>query len=380
MANTPVDVLRPYGVMVEGRLELGLEIVCEDGGPRLRPHTGVPDRYVASAPFVNAHSHLEYRGLMGTMLEREYFPWIQEIARRKPAQGDDEVRGDCLLAAHENRASGVGWIAEHSDRPFAAEALVAARVPGRIYQEVITFLEANGPESRIRRAEERARDQSAAGILASTSPHSPYTVDPGTLASFAGSPISIHVAESDLENRFFRDGEGPIADLYASYGVPYEATGLRVIEWLDGLGLLRPGVQFVHACAVSDSDIQLMADRGVSVAHCPRSNLALACPHAPIRRMLESGIRVGLGLDSAASSGPIDFFAEMRAALAVTRSAGEPLHAETVWRLGTEAGARSLGLPSWGLSQGILAIHVPDAHTTEELIERGAPHLVEWLR
>jgi cytosine/adenosine deaminase-related metal-dependent hydrolase len=144
----------------------------------------------------------------------------------------------------------------------------------------------------------------------------------------------------------------------------------------------------VHCCALEDGDIELIKTRGANVAHCPRSNAALGCPPAPVRELLSAGIKIGLGLDSAASSGPIDMFAEMRAALATSIDRSRPLSGEEVWRMATVIGAQiaahaGVVAPNWNIQPGssppLIKIHVPDAYETEQIIERAHPGLVEWV-
>ena len=107
----------------------------------------------------------------------------------------------------------------------------------------------------------------------------------------------------------------------------------------------------------------------------------LNCPTAPVRQMLDAGILVGLGLDSAASSGPIDMFEEMRAVSVLIRP-------EEIWNMATTMGADSIRfaaheLPAWRIERGssvpLIKINVTDAYSTEELIERGSPDRVEWV-
>src|SRR5215510_4332802 len=144
-------VLRPHGVVIDGSLEVGLEILVGDGAIQdIRPHTGIPERWVASVPFVNAHSHLEYRGFQGSFERLDYWPWIREITRRKADQTPAQVEADCQLAARENHASGVAFIGEHSDRPGSAAALSDAGIDGFLFQEVITFNEALDPAEKLR--------------------------------------------------------------------------------------------------------------------------------------------------------------------------------------------------------------------------------------
>jgi cytosine/adenosine deaminase-related metal-dependent hydrolase len=384
-------ILRPYGLVISGHLELGLELVLHEGViQEIRPHTGIPEPYVVSPAFVNAHSHLEYRGLLGVIQEVEYWPWIREITRLKSLQSAEDVRRDCLLAAEENRHAGVGFVAEHSDRPYAGEAMQAAGLEGTIFQEIITFFERESREEKLQSVDQKAfLNEQAFGKPVLRALHAYYTVDRETLEEFGSSsqPVSIHVAETDDENLFTREGKGRIADFYASNGVPFEPLGLSAVEALGQLGLLRSGVQFVHCCALSEGDIDLLSRSRVTVAHCPRSNQRLKCPPAPIRELLDAGVAVGLGLDSAASSGPIDMFAEMRAALSVSLSRGRAVSPEEVWSMATTVGSVSLepfGCPQgWDIEPGsfvpLIKIHVEDAFCVEDLIEAAQPEHVEWV-
>lgn len=411
-----MNVLRPYGVIIDGRLEHGLELVFDGGEPVLRPHTGIPGDFVVSAAFVNAHSHLEYRGLQDTMTASTYVDWLAEIIVRKREQTPEQVRHDAILAAHENRRTGVALIAEHSDRPYAGEAMRVAGLSGIVFQELITFAELENPGRKVAEVLRRARanrEALPADPLAlnrvSISPHAPFTVDEETLGQFSFRDVeralriaddvdrlmiatgaaefgfgqhpafSIHVAETPLEDAFFRDGTGPIADLYAKHSYPVRARGIGVVEYLRDIGLVRDFAQFVHCCALSELEVGVLAEAGVRVAHCPRSNRRLGCPAAPVREMIDAGILVGLGMDSPASGGPIDMFDEMRAALAISHERGRHVTAEEVWRMATTVGALSLGVTGWGFGDPLIAIHVPGAQTTEDLIERGAPHHVEWI-
>lgn len=385
-------LLRPYGLVIDGRLELGLELLLFDGVIReIRPHTGIPDAFVVSPAFMNAHSHLEYRGLQGALQPGDYWPWIREITRAKRAQDLAQVRRDTELAARENRAAGVAILAEHSDRPFAGRAMKDSGLSGVVFQEVITRFEMDGPTARFTRAEEACRRQAEeSGLPCHLAAHAYQTVDETTLRWFgaSGKPFSMHVAETDLENQLSANGAGEIADTFRSFGVPFVPTGERLIPTLDGLGLVRAGAQFVHCCAIDANDIEMLTKGGVTVAHCPRSNENLGCSPAPVREMLDAGLKVGLGLDSAASSGPIDMFAEMRCAMDVSLRRGRHLTAEEVWSMATDMGANSLrpalpDLPSWRVEVGsaipLIAIHMDEAYSTEDLIERADPSLIEWL-
>ena len=328
--------------------------------------------------------------MQGVIQEPEYWPWIKELTRLKQGQPDGDVRRDCLLAAEENRRTGVAFAAEHSDRPFAGEAMRSAGLDGAIFQEIITFFERENREGKLQLVDQKAHlNEQALGKPVFRALHAYYTVDRGTLEDYGSSdrPVSIHVAETEEESLFTREGTGRIADFYGANNVTFEPTGLSVVESLGQLGLLRKGVQFVHCCALSEEDLDILSRSRVTVAHCPRSNQRLKCPPAPVRELLDAGVAVGFGLDSAASSGPIDMFAEMRAAQEVSLSRGRAVSPEEVWRMAASMGASALesyGCPQkWDVEPGsfvpLIKLHVENAFCVEDLIEASRPELVEWV-
>ncbi len=380
-------LLRPYGVVLTSGLELGLEVEIEDGViTAVRPHTGMPDPFVLSPAFVNSHSHLEYRGMQEQIPDPDYWSWINELTRRKLAMSLDQVREDCYVAAKENQATGVAYIGEHSDRPFAGEALQSVGIQGVIFQETITFFMEAERLAKIELVESNKRQNSIYFSPVYLSPHALQTVDFETLAKFGRSsdPISIHVAETPLESQLTLHGKGAMADYRRENGYTVPITGKNVVDSLKDLGLLRPKAQLVHCCDVSQTDIEKMAEGRVTISHCPRSNIRLQCPIAPIREMFDAGLTVGLGMDSAASGGPIDMFAEMRAALTQSWERGRPITADEVWSMATSGGYSSLwGEENWSIEVGsktpLIKIDCDSWPTFEELIETGSPKHVSFV-
>ncbi|MEK6718865.1 MAG: amidohydrolase family protein, partial [candidate division NC10 bacterium] len=113
------------------------------------------------------------------------------------------------------------------------------------------------------------------------------------------------------------------------------------VEYLEALGALAWQPLLLHAVHVTATDIDHMARRGVSVAHCPRSNARLSGGVAPVPELLSEGIPVGLGTDSLASAPTLDLWDEMRAALVVHAGRLAPVE---VLEMATLGGARALGL------------------------------------
>jgi 5-methylthioadenosine/S-adenosylhomocysteine deaminase len=125
-------------------------------------------------------------------------------------------------------------------------------------------------------------------------------------------------------------------------------TGQRPAEWLDTIGFLGPQLNVAHGIWLTLNEVRVLARRGVSVAHCPVSNMKLASGGvAPVPEMLTEGVRVGLGTDSALSNNTADLFAEMKTASLLhkaTRWDARVLPAQTALDMVTIGAANALGV------------------------------------
>ncbi len=134
-------------------------------------------------------------------------------------------------------------------------------------------------------------------------PHAVYTCSPDLLKRLKKSAEKhdalyvIHLSETDDEVK----------------GV-LERFGVTPVMHLENLGLLDSKVVADHCVVLDQQEIDLLAQRGVKVAHCPESNMKLAAGVAPVPEMLEAGITVGLGTDGSASNNNVDMFGEMNSA------------------------------------------------------------------
>ena len=87
--------------------------------------------------------------------------------------------------------------------------------------------------------------------------------------------------------------------------------GKSPVQWLDSLGAFDVPAIAAHCVWVDDADIAILAERGVTVAHNPASNMKLASGFAPVAKMLEAGVNVALGTDGMASNNNHDMFQDM---------------------------------------------------------------------
>jgi 5-methylthioadenosine/S-adenosylhomocysteine deaminase len=167
-------------------------------------------------------------------------------------------------------------------------------------------------------------------------PHAPYSVSDtplrrvAVLANELELPVHLHVHETAAEVR------GGI-----------EQFGARPIERLRQLDLVNPALLAVHMTQLEQREIELFAESGAQVVHCPESNLKLASGYCPVVKLLERGIQVALGTDGAASNNDLDMLGEMQsAALQAKGMNGDAcaLPAEQALRMACLNGARALGI------------------------------------
>jgi 5-methylthioadenosine/S-adenosylhomocysteine deaminase len=167
-------------------------------------------------------------------------------------------------------------------------------------------------------------------------PHSPYTVADRTfeqirvLADELDTPIQMHVLETA--------GESPAS---------VEKYQLRPLQRLDRLGIVTPLLTAVHMTQLETGDIELLAERGAQVVHCPESNLKLASGFCPVAQLAAAGISVAIGTDGAASNNDLDMFGEMRAAGLLAKGVAgraDVLPAFALLQMATLNGACALGL------------------------------------
>jgi cytosine/adenosine deaminase-related metal-dependent hydrolase len=164
-------------------------------------------------------------------------------------------------------------------------------------------------------------------------PCSPFSVsgrlmrESSELARRLGLTLHTHLAETVEEEAYCR-----------------ELYGCRPVEYLEQLGWLEGDAWCAHCVHLSDGDVARFGETGTGVAHCPTSNLRLGAGVAPVRQLVDAGVRVGLGVDGSASNERGDLFLEVKQALLVARGRGGPgaLTVRDALRLGTRDGAAVL--------------------------------------
>ncbi len=171
-------------------------------------------------------------------------------------------------------------------------------------------------------------------IVPGPAPHAPYTTTPGILRACAEMaaefdvPLHIHLSETLLEVDESR-----------------RVNGMPVVPWMKKQGLFGAKVLAAHCVHVDDGEVRALKNAGAGVAHNPTSNLKLGAGIAPVARMRELGVNVGIGTDGPASNNDLDMFEETRlAALLAKGIGGDPtaLPARDALAMATRVGACAL--------------------------------------
>ncbi len=306
-------------------------------GRRARHFTGA----MIVPGIVNAHSHLEYAVYAGFGDGAQFGDWLATHIARRRALDEQAVLAVARRGAADSLAAGITTTADFS---FSGAAATAARELGL---RAIVYLEVFGSDpaaAEVRFAALRAGLEESELVQIGVSPHAPYTCSTEVYrwSLSLGVPVGTHLAESEAENAWLEHGAGPLA---AQRELLVEPTGARSVAGLAEL--LGPELLCVHCVALDASELALLAERDVPVAHCPRSNAMLGCGIAPLTDLRAAGVRVGLGTDSPASVPSLDPWAEMQAAVFAARAReGRPdaLSAADALELATLGAARALGL------------------------------------
>jgi 5-methylthioadenosine/S-adenosylhomocysteine deaminase len=172
-------------------------------------------------------------------------------------------------------------------------------------------------------------------VATAFAPHAPYTVSDANferirmLSDQLDVPVHLHLHETahEVEESRAKSGQRPLARM-------------------DRLGLVSDRLVAVHMTQLTDAEIALCAQRGVSVVHCPESNLKLASGFCRASDLSRAGVNLAIGTDGCASNNDLDMFGETRTAALLAKAVAQDaaaLDAATALRAATLGGAKALG-------------------------------------
>lgn len=349
------QVLRPNGSVERADVVVNadsgtIEAVEGPGDPPTGSDLDARDALVMPG-LVNAHTHVAMTLFRGYSDDKPVDAWLEEDIW--PAEAEltrADIEAGAALGMLEMIKTGTTAFADmYFEVDAIADVVEQSGLRARLGYGMVTagIEEPASIRDELEHGLEVARnlqDRKTDHITAAYMPHALTTVDRDILADMlpavreAGIPVHFHANESPA----FVE---PIVD----------ETGERPLAVADRLGLLTEDDWLAHCVHLSDPEIELLAETGVGVAHCPASNMKLASGAAPIPALQNAGVPIGLGTDGAGSNNVLDLFHELRLAALLGKLAADDataVPAAQAIEMATTGGAAVAGLPTGELTAG----------------------------
>ncbi len=291
--------------------------------------------------FVNAHTHNPMTLLRGVADDLPLKVWLQQHIWPIEAAviGPDFVADGVTLAIAEMLRGGTTCCNENYFFPDVQAATYKRHgFRARVGLPVIDFPTAwasSDDEYFDRAGEVHDAWRHDALIGTAFAPHAPYTVNDANferirlLSDQLDIPVHLHLHETAQEVQ-----------------QSLEQYGQRPIARIDRLGLFNDRLIAIHMTQLTDAEIHLCAERGVSVVHCPESNLKLASGFCPACALERAGVTLAIGTDGCASNNDLDMVGETRTAAILAKVvAGDAagFDAHEALRAATLGGAKAIG-------------------------------------
>jgi len=330
----------------------GKTIVCKDK--------------IAIPGLINTHTHAAMTLLRGYGSDNPLKVWLEEYIW--PAEGKfvsyEFVKDGSSIACYEMLRNGITTFVDmYFFEDAVAESIKTAKIRGVLCTGILDFPTpgAKSPDEGLKKTEDFIKQfEKDEYVYPCVGPHAPYTCSPNTLkkamdlAEKYDVLFHIHVSETKHE----------VNEIKEKYGE-------TPVKHLDKIGVLNDRVLTAHMVYPTEEEIEILAKRGVKVAHCPESNLKLASGIAPIPKMLEAGITIGIGTDGTASNDDLDLIGEIATCAKLHKGVNlDPtvVNARQALAMATIGGAKSirledkLGSLETGKLADIILIDINDPH------------------
>jgi cytosine/adenosine deaminase-related metal-dependent hydrolase len=362
LANAHVVTMDDAGTEIPGgwvRIEDGFVAEVGAGEPP-EPGDDLAGAVVTPA-LINTHHHLFQTLTRARAQEADLFTWLKELYPVWARLDAEAEYAAARTGLAELALSGCGTVFDHhyvfprgEDGLIEAELQAAQELGVRLVASrgSMDLGESDGglpPDGLVEDLEAILADTErlaglhelgpGARVQLVVAPCSPFSVtgrlmkESAELARKLGLPLHTHLAETAEEQQY-------CLELY----------GCRPVEYLEQLGWLADDVWCAHCVHLDDADVRKFGETDTGVAHCPTSNLRLGAGVAPVRKLLDAGVRVGLGVDGSASNERSDLCLDVKLALLVARGRDGPtaLTARDALRLATRGSAAVLGRTDLG--------------------------------
>ena len=290
--------------------------------------------------FVNSHTHVYMTALRNKADDLNFMTWLfDNVIPMEDKLTDTDAYWSGQLGCMEMLESGItSFLDMHMFPDTAARAALDTGMRSVLSRGLQGGLEGFGDgKGRIEQAKaDIEKYKGISNISFMLAPHAPYTCGEGYLKEIANLAdelkvgINTHLSESQDEQNTIR-----------------QRYNMTPAEYYDSCGILRDNTVCAHCVYLSESDMELLAKRGTSVAHNAASNMKLGNGFADVPAMLAHGINVALGTDSAASNNNQSILREMQLAALIhkgTHCEATTVPASKVFEMATVNGAKALGI------------------------------------
>lgn len=269
--------------------------------------------------FINTHVHLEFSANTTTLQYGEFMPWLDSvIANREElvSKCDNQVM---IKACEAMMASGITTFGAISS--FGTELEVCMKSP----QKVLFFNELIGSSAAtadmlytdfLERLD--ASKKCGHGIIPAIAIHSPYAVHPIVLkravnvAKNENLPLSAHFLESQAEREWLEHESGDFLSFFQKFFSTSKAVS-NINEFMENFDDVP--THFTHAVQATKEELNYLANKGHSIAHCPRSNRFLGCGRLAIEELQKMNMPFSVATDGLSSNNSLNIFDELRSAL-----------------------------------------------------------------
>ena len=336
------QIFEPGGIAIKNGSILAVGEATEVISNYQAPEILDCDGKVLMPGLVNAHTHVPMTLLRGLADDLRLDVWL--MGYMMPVEREfvspEFVKLGTKIGCLEQIRSGVTCFADmYYFEEYVAQATAEAGMRAICSQTVLKY---PAPDAEFfEESLERTRDflENWKGhelIVPSVAPHAPYTCTDEILRASAALavefdvPLHTHIAETAYEVETFR-----------------EEHGMPIMPYIKKQNLFDAKVIAAHCVHIDEGEMYTLLHHNAGVAHNPSSNLKLASGFAPVNKMLDMGLSVGIGTDGPASNNDLDMFEEVRLTALVGKAvANDPtaIPAKVALAMATRIGAKALHL------------------------------------
>jgi len=326
-----MTLLSPNYIYIDGTFKENLAVAFEKKIHEIEPLSKLKQQYphakvleakknsVLYPGFINTHVHLEFSANSTTLQYGEFMPWLNSVIKNREdlvAKCDNAVMQKACQTMMNSGITTFGTISS-----FGTELEVCTQTP----QKVIFFNELIG--SNASTADMLYQDflerldvskKCGEGIIPAIAIHAPYSVHPIVLkrainvAITEQLPLSAHFLESQSEREWLENNSGAFLEFFQKFFSTSKSV-TNISEFIESFDSIP--THFTHAVQATTKELEYLAKKGHSIAHCPRSNRFLGCGRLPIEKLHELNIPFSVATDGLSSNNSLNIFDELRSAL-----------------------------------------------------------------